>query len=401
MGQGGVVPQVRLISVNERLVMDLLLESGPLARPEIARRASLSKPATRDLVQRLLDRGLVVEAGAQDTGQRGPNAMSYAVRPELGHVAGVEMQPSHVRVAVADFTGATLAEVEQTVGDEPPADRVAAAVDAAARSAGLAGGADLASVVIATPGVVGPAGDLDFVSGHDDWAPGLGARLQQAVGAPVRLENDINLAAVAEHRVGAARAARSFALVRCDAGIGAGFVLDGRPLRGAHGYAGELGYVPLDGRQRNPEEGFQALVGRASLVELLGRMGGGADPEHTLAHPEGVVGEQFLAAVAERLSLVCLTVCAVLDPERIVLAGSVVAAGADRLTDEITRLLHERSPMRPSVVAASQGASAAVTGALLTALDDVRDAVLRVSVDPVAVRGVPVGGPRRGSRSPT
>ncbi|MFE7408021.1 ROK family protein [Isoptericola sp. NPDC057559] len=380
----------RGLSVNERLVVDLLLDHGPLARPAIARAAALSRPATGDLVQRLLDRGLLVTAGEAETVQRGPNAMTYEVRRDLAHVAGVEMQPTRVQVAVADVTGAVVAEVEAEHGSGDRAeDLVARVLGEASAQVGISTTA-LRSVVVGTPGVVTPAGDIDFVSGHADWGAGQLARLESAVGAPVRLENDVNLAALAEQRLGAGRESRSFALMRCDEGLGVGIVLDGELLRGAHGYAGEVGYVPWGRPYGRPEAGFQSLVARARLADLLATHDVlDATPEEMLAdpsrHPD--VNATYLAEVAERFALLCLTVCAVLDPERLVLSGTVAAAGGERLTDAIAGNLHDMSPMRPAVSVTALGAGAVVAGAVTTALALAREELFGVP-DRVPVLGV-------------
>jgi predicted NBD/HSP70 family sugar kinase len=379
--QQELAAQHRGLSVNERLVVDLLLDQGPMARPSIARAVALSRPAAGDLVQRLLDRGLVVPAGEAETTQRGPNAMTYEVRRDLAYVAGVEMQPSHVRVAVADVSGAVVAEVDAPLGDDG---RAAALVSRAlADVAGQVGipSTALRGVVVGTPGVVAPAGDIDFVSGHDDWGAGQRARLEAAVGAPVSLENDVNLAALAEQRFGAGRDSRSLALIRCDEGLGVGIVLDGELLRGAHGYAGELGYVPVGRPYGRPERGFQSLVARARLVELLETYGiADAAPEQMLADPSvhADVNGAYLAEVAERFAMLCLAVCAVLDPERLVLSGTVATAGGERLMAEIAGNLHDMSPMRPTVTITALGADAVVAGAVATALTTVREELFGV-----------------------
>lgn len=375
-------PRRRGLSVNEHLVTGLLLDHGPLTRPDIAKAASLSRPATGDLVQRLLDRELVVEAGERETGQRGPNAMTYAIRPELAHVAGVEMQPSHVHVAVADVTGRLLAETDEPTRAGDRADTmVARALRGVTDRIGIAT-RELHGVVIGTPGVVTPGGDIDFVSGHADWGAGHRTRLETAIGVPVRLENDVNLAALAEQHLGAGRHARSFVLLHCNEGVGAGIVVDGVLLRGAHGYAGELGYVPLRPHYGRPEEGFQSLVARASLAVLLVSMGvTDTTPEEMLADPErhADVNEAFLVEVARRFALPCLAVCAVVDPDRLILSGTVAAAGGERLTDAITANLHDMSPMRPSVAVAQLGSGVVVAGALATALRTARDEIFGVS----------------------
>lgn len=243
-------------------------------------------------------------------GGPGPNAQLYQVNPAAGYVAGLDVTNSHVRVAVADISGTTLSEhVVPTKGWQAAATvpRVAAAVAEAVRAAGLAEDA-LHTVVIGVGGAPDPVtGKLRYASHLPGWhAPRLVEGLAEAIGAPVTIENDVNLAAVAEQSSGAAGGFEDFVLLWAGEGTGAAIVIAGRLHRGFTGGAGEVGYMPVPGspvrdvRRRN-SGGFQELVG-APAVRALAKEHGIAAPTaeeavaRALATPGA--GDAFLAELA-------------------------------------------------------------------------------------------------------
>ncbi|MCF4121295.1 ROK family transcriptional regulator [Antribacter sp. KLBMP9083] len=368
---------MKALSANELGVIELLLTHRSLSRSDLAATTGLSKPATNDLIARLVEGGLVVEAGEVGTLRRGPNAMHFRAATEIAVVAGVVMQPTHVSAVVADLAGDPLGEVDVPRRGEDPAAHVATAVRAAAVEAGY-GSADLWQVVVGTPGVVTPDGDLDFVSEHPDWRTGQRDRLTAALRCPVYLENDVNLAALAEARTGSARDAASFTLLSLDEGLGAATVLDGVLLRGAHGYAGELGLAPAGFGEApigTPDAGLHSKVGRRALQELLDDHGlPGRTPEQVLAGDDPA-GAGFRSEVARRVAVVVATVCTLLDPELVVLTGSVGIAGGERLAHAAETLIRDASQLRPRIVPTGIGAGAGLSGALAQAVDNARDHV--------------------------
>lgn len=366
----------RQLSANERAVVDLLLAAGTSSRADLAAATGLSKPATNELVARLVDAQLVAEAGEVTTARRGPNAMHYRVVPDLAFTAGVEMQPTHVRAAVADVTGRTRAEVDVPHRDEEPAALVAAAVHRAAREADL-GTDDLTSVVVGTPGVVTPEGDVHFVQGHPGWRAGQRQRLAQHLGCPVTLENDVNLAAIAEAAQGEGRGAASFTLLRLDEGLGAATVLGGQLLRGAHGWAGELGLTPVGpavGDLGTPETGFQGFTGEAALAALLTAHGSAPDVAAALAGHDPAT-HWFRAEAARRVAVIVAVVCTLIDPERVLLTGRLARAGGARLAHDVQECVAAASPLRPHVAPAALDDGAVVLGALALGVAAAQDLV--------------------------
>ncbi|MEU8922336.1 ROK family transcriptional regulator [Kitasatospora sp. NPDC048545] len=376
-----------LRAINDRAALELLLENGPLSRTQIGALTGLSKPTASQLLARLEAAGLVLPVGTT-AGGPGPNAQLYQVNPAAGYVAGLDVTNSGIRVAVADITGTTLAEHTVTTKGVPAAETVAtvaAAVAGAVRTAGITG-TGLRAVAIGLGGAPDPVtGKLRYASHLPGWhSPRLVEELSEAIGAPVSIENDVNLAAVAEQASGAAAGFEDFVLLWAEAGVGAAIVIAGRLHRGFTGGAGEVGYMPVpdspvewDSRRRN-FGGYQALVGAPAVRALAREHGLGAPTAEesivrALATPGA--GDAFLAELAGRLAVGLTVIVAVVDPQLVVLSGAVPSAGGERLRALVEDELAKLSIARPEVRSSALPDSPVLLGALQRALSDAREAV--------------------------
>ncbi len=267
-----------LRELNDRAALELLLTGGPMTRAQLGEHTGLSKVTAAQLLARLQDRGLVQVAG--EAGGRGPNAALYAVVPGTAYVAGLHVEQDAVSAGVADVTGEVVTEVSvDPNGTGNPVELVRGAVATACDAAGISPDA-LRSFVIGTPGVLDPrTGDPRLAVNLPAWHQGVLAALRSDLGKPVTIENDVNLAAMAERSAGAAAGQDDFVLVWIGVGLGLATVLDGRLHRGAAGAAGEIGYLPVPGVPlpedvTHPETGaFQSLVGAQALRPLAASYG--------------------------------------------------------------------------------------------------------------------------------
>lgn len=390
-GQGGQgtpgTPRV-LRAMNDRAALDLLVSQGPLTRTQIGELTGLSKPTASQLLGRLEAAGLVRTTG-NVTGRPGPNAQLYEVAPDAAYVAALAVDQCGITAAVADVTGRVLGEerVGTDAVDEGTPDRtarlVAAAVDGALAKAGLER-ERLHGVVIGTPGALDPqTGVLRYAPHLPGWqSRTLREELAGVLGVPIVIENDVNLAAVAEQHDGAAQDFDDFVLVWADEGVGAAIVLGGQLLRGATGGAGEIGYMPLpdaplarggDRSAARPDAGggFQRLVGAPSVVELAREYG----VRDARTVEEALADDRVRAEVARRLATGLAAVVAVVDPRLVVLSGEVAQAGGEPLRElvegEFTGLALPRPELRLSNVVGNP----ILTGALRTALAEARNTV--------------------------
>ncbi|MBB5964621.1 ROK family transcriptional regulator [Planomonospora venezuelensis] len=383
------VPRL-LREINDRAALELLLASGPLTRGQIGELTGLSKVTASQTLARLEERGLVEVAGEQ-AGGRGPNAALYGVVSSSAYVAGLDVGPEFVTTAVADIRGRIVAEA--TVAPDEHDDPVAVvhnAVVKACRSAKVAL-SKLRAVVIGTPGVVDPrTGDVRFSFDLPGWHEGIHEALARDLRRDVKIENDVNLVAVAERTLGAARDADDFVLLWVGRGIGLGVVLGGRLHRGRSGSAGEIGYLPVPGvplagdvravpgRLPSLAGGLQSLVSAEAVTELAASYGfaGRSAAEYVAAAVEaGERGRPLLDDIAGRLALGVASVCVVLDPGLVVLAGEVSQAGGSMLTGRIEEAVARICPVRPQVVASEVDGNPVLRGAVLAALEQAREEI--------------------------
>jgi predicted NBD/HSP70 family sugar kinase len=220
--------------------------------------------------------------------------------------------------------------------------------------------------------------------------PGLVADLADRIGTDVEVDNDVNLAAVAERRHGNAANVDSFAVLWLGEGLGLAIDLGGRLLRGARGGAGEIGYMPLFDPSRSsaapgatPPSDLQDLIGGDAVLALAVRYGhDGRTPERAVA---AAVGDPaFLAALADRVAVGLAPVVAVLDPQLVVLAGPVAKAGGVALRDAVVAAMRRVAPLETTVEVTTVDDDPVLLGGLDAGLAAVRGRLLATLQRPAA-----------------
>ncbi|BAC74612.1 transcriptional regulator [Streptomyces avermitilis] len=378
-------------AINDRLALRLLQQEGPLTAGQLKQLTGLSRPTVADLVERLTAAGLIAVVGESGEQRRGPNARLYGIVADRAHLAALDVRTEGVSVVVSDLLGAELARASVPIADDtgtgPAVEQAVALVERAAKEAGAE---RLHTVGIGAPGLIDPAtGELRDSSGLPEWHRRLVAALQERLPARVTVENETNLAALAEQREGAARDRDTFVLLWLGHGTGAAVVLDGRLRRGASGGTGEIGFLPVPGTGALPsatdcEGGFHSLAGSAAIARLAREHGlVAAGPAHepqaaalvraAAATPSSPRSARFLDVLADRLAIGAAAVVAVLDPGCVVLAGEVGQAGGDVLAARVEERLVRMSPLPAEVRASTLGGDAVLRGALLTARDGAQD----------------------------
>ena len=359
--------------LNAQAVLDVLLAADECDGTELMAATGLSRPTVHGVCDDLIVQGLAVErpirAAALARPGRPPRV--YALRSAAAHVVGVDMGEATVRVAVADLRGRILAETALPFADRrmPAPARLATlrnAVALALREAAVAAD-DVRSVVLGVPAPVTAAG---YAVAADTYLPGLAAvdlrgTLRPVLDAPVTVENDANLAVLAERWVGVAAGHDDAVLVLAGERLGAGLCLGGRLVRGHAGGAGEMGFL-----------GLVSGVGDPTGVGRLLRHWTGQPAQDVFARARR--GESAaldeLDRVAGRVGRALAVLAMVLDPEVVVLGGGVADAGAvlmDPLRRAYAATLHER-PLRatPALLASTLADRGSLLGAVRVALDE-------------------------------
>lgn len=283
-------------------------------------------------------------------------------------VVGIDLGGTQLRVAVADDRGRLRTVVreptEASRGRQHVIDRIVAAVADALDRDGTTP-PRVRALGIGLPGPVDPAAGLVISPAN---LPGfhnvpLNRILTRATGIPSFLHHDAHLAALGEHRRGAARGASELIYVTVSTGIGAGLILGGELYAGAHGIAGEVGHIVVQ------PDGPRCTCGNRGCLEAIAsgtgiaRAAREAAPEtpgsalHGLEHPHAEdvaraarAGDELANAILDNagiyLGLAMGTLVNLFNPQLIVLGGSVIKAGNLLL-----------KPMRRSMTASSWAAS--------------------------------------------
>jgi len=355
-----------LRDLNERTVLETIRAGSPISRAEISRRSGISKPTVSLALQSLLQAELVRETAERPDGP-GYGAVYFEPVAEAAVVLGLDLGARFVRGSVCDLAGSVRArqDVELTVAE------VAGAVEAIERlrtSLLDASGLDperVDGVVVGVPGVVetgtGVLRLAENVAGLEGRA--FADELRSALGFPVTLENDINLAALGEQWQGVARGVDDFVFLSVGTGMGAGLVLGGELHRGRNGAAGEIDFV-FTGLDENVDPS-----GPQVLELAAGFAGARADARAVFgsAREGDERARAVVAEVARRIALHVATIASVADVELVVLGGGIGANG-DLLLDPVGGLLADWLPFPPRVEASTLGEAAVLTGALAIGL---------------------------------
>jgi predicted NBD/HSP70 family sugar kinase len=405
-----------LRQINAAAVLRAVRDHSPARVADLMNATGLSRPAVTRAVSELRDAGLIADVDESAQPAMGRPAQWVRFRAEVGHVVGIDVGSRKVLAMVADVSGRVVASQQVAIGERGSGGRMLTslrnAIAGALADAGLTAD-DVWAIVVGAPGIVDDrSGEVLLAPSIPGWAhlPVL-AELRKVVSCPVLIENDVNLAVLAERWCGAAPGSDSLVFVHWGVRIGAGVIIDGKPYRGANGAAGEIGFAdlfsPLDTEldvASGDEAGvtqdvvaavgpFERLVGAQAILHLasakISSFGqpGLADDPHAAASEEAVValfaaaddGDQAALEIVDRIAArfarglaVLLTV---LDPREVIIGGGVSRAG-DTLLTAIERHLRPRALTWPRLALSDLGGDAVALGAVRRALDHVEDRLL-------------------------
>ena len=344
-----------LRQINSAHVLAALRGAGPLSLSDLAGRTGLSRPTIGQVVEQLHAAGLLayVAPGRDGHVRSGRPARLVRFRSEAAYVVGIDIGRHKAHVTVADLAGNVVARHHRpTSGANSSKDLLAAmrmAVRQALAEAGIGRG-DVVSVAAGTPGLVDwPRGAVMLAPGLPGWRIELARELRRSFRCPVQVENDANLAALAERRHGLARDAHTVVFVLWGERVGAGVLIGDKLHRGASNAAGEIGFLALDsGTTAEPDAlgrgPFERLVvadaiiaaGRSAaarhggmLSELQASGPGRLDAEavFTAAAHGDTAAMEAVYTIAARFARGLAPVLLTLDPDLVVIGAGVSRAG--------------------------------------------------------------------------
>jgi predicted NBD/HSP70 family sugar kinase len=386
--------QLRRVNMD-RVLAATMGRPGPLTRAELTTATGLSAPTVGSLAGELMKLGLLSELGrGPSTGGRRPRALQF--NASYGFVAGVVLEARTTRLALADLAGTTLAVTEaatpQDDGPERLLEWMSGLIQDLFTKAGPPGGRLLA-VTAGLPGAVDRERGtvVGLMPGFRSWENlGVGASLSRLLGAPIVVENDVNLAVLGEHWRGAAQGHDTCAFISLDVGIGAGILIGGELHRGHHSLAGEVAVMCMASEYVTRDFGtrgcLETLVGLDAIVRRW-RADAAVDPRRGAAEllqtarggdPQAL---RVLAEAATLIGMAASHVSLVIDPSLVVLGGPLVGTGGP-LLERVRTVVSRVIPRPPNVVCSALGEQAMLAGSLLVATQEARGRLRRRVRDP-------------------
>lgn len=339
------------LSTTDKLVVQTLLQDGPTTRSGLQQQLGFSRPTISSAVTRLVDRGLLEEAGlaAYGAGRNGRPQVLLRPRSTIGAALGIELGRARVAVTVAALDGTVLAQKLTTFEAGPSLPHrlgVALRSVRALISSGTITADSIVGTGLAISGRHLPADDDPETTGGDPAGFPL-ERLRRLIPAPVLWDNNTRLAALRHLREAPASATTGLLYVVLSDGISAGLIDGTEIFRGGHGAAGELGHLCVDPAGPACWCGsrgcLEALIGMGSILQRAAEQGlEVADPSELAAL--AATGDQraceLVTWAGTLLGVALASTTMLIDPRRIILSGQMAQLGTllhEAALQELTR----------------------------------------------------------------
>jgi glucokinase len=372
--------------VNEFLVLDAIRLAGETTRPELATRLQLSPASVSRIVRRLLAQQLVTEEPGPSAGL-GRNRDLLRFNRRSGAVIAVDLGGTKCHGAVADLAGDILDEdIRPAFAGGSPAQSLLECIGAL-RQAAAGEGLTIQTVSVGIPAVINPDTGLVDAGPNVHWHGfDLNGLLSRELSEPFTVENDVNLAGLGEAWRGSGTDSGCFVTLSLGTGVGAAIVLDGQVVRGRHNAAGEIGFMVTGRGQLRGPAGLEGLISGAALSSRAQELAR-ARPERTSLDPDMITPARLFEAAAagdqvartvikelvDQVAITVLAITALVDPDRVILGGSIGRALAPYLA-QIGALVRKAAYRAPDLLISTLGSNATVTGAIAAALALHRDA---------------------------
>ncbi|WP_040226852.1 ROK family transcriptional regulator [Bhargavaea cecembensis] len=303
--------QAMVKTINKSIVLDLIIQNGPISRADISKETGLNRATVSTMVAELIEDSFVFEIGeGKSSGGRKPVMLYFNER--AGFAVGIDLGVNYLLGVLTDLNGAVVEEISVPLSDREE-ERVMEELEVMVRK--LIGRAPespygVVGIGVGVPGIVDREGKILF-------APNLGwrdvelkPRLERTFGVPVQIINEANAGANGECLYGAGKLAADQVYISIGIGIGAGIIIDGQLYSGKTGIAGEVGHMTIQAtgeRCRCGNYGCWELY--ASEKALLGEVGEGESGVSGVSDSAGdgaggVPGERVAAEEGDRLEAI-------------------------------------------------------------------------------------------------
>jgi predicted NBD/HSP70 family sugar kinase len=371
--------------MNRAAVINLVRQEDVISPTLIAAKLNVSMPTVMRVLEDLIEEDLVEYSGfGESTGGRRPAQVKF--KGSSYAVLGIDLGGQQWFGAVSDLSGRIQAEMYAEADDrdgDTNLERLICLIEDLLRRPRPAH-QEIRGIGVGVPSIV------RFPEGHVEWARKLHWRdlalkkiLTERFGTLTLVENNVNLAAVGEWGFGAGQGIDCLVCLVVGSGTGAGVMINGSLFRGHSNSAGEIGWLlhneslcgrkfPRLGKPEELRDGPGIRAGSFRTLEMLDKryaerkldLNGLVDPSIVAKNPS----LRFLDEMLDYLTLALASICTVLNPATLILAGDI-AANARLLTDCLRERLHDKVPQVPNIVISQLGHRAVAFGAITMVLD--------------------------------
>lgn len=334
-------------------ILGLIRRGDATTRQELVRRSGLSRAAVSERIELLLNRGLI-RPNSETVSSGGRPATSFAFNPKLGVILAADLGASHSRLAATDLAGTVLAErsADLAIGAGP--DLVLDWVEIAFAEMLVQEGRDTSDVWGVGVGLPGPVDyergmtvNPPIMPGWDGYA--VADRLTAHFGAPVLVDNDVNVMAIGEHWAHWPDV-EHLLFVKVGTGIGSGIIASGVIHRGEDGAAGDIGHIHISGHDhvvcRCGNSGcLEAVAGGGAVAHQLRQLGFDAADGRAavaLAAAGNVDAVQLIRQSGRLLGEALASVVNFFNPRLIVIGGDLARA-EQQLFAGLREVIYKRS----------------------------------------------------------
>ena len=363
----------RAADYNQRIVLQAIRVAEETTRAELATITGLTAPTIANITKRLLDLGLIAEAGRR-FGLRGQPALRLRVNPDGCFSIGINIDRDHYTIVTLDLVGHVRTRAVKEISFSMPEHVLSCLRDEAEtiRASGAIDEKRLIGVGVALPDDLGSVALPHRPTGYEVWNHlDVAGLVREVLPLPVHIDNDAAAAAIGEAQFGSGLTQQSFFYVLISAGLGGGVVIDGSYARGANSRSGEIGFMP-DPTAGIPGATVQDTVSLSALLARLEKAGELVDNLDNLSENMPVVC-QWLDDAARSLTEPLVAVNCLINPAAVLIGGRLPAPLIDALIERLkAALANTPAPaIAPVMRAATSSDAPAIGAAILPFLDRV------------------------------
>lgn len=381
-------------SLNGIELLNLIGEHGPISRASLAKLSRLSKPTVSSQVEALIRQGWVIELGPGESGAKGgkkPQLVKF--NADAGRIFAAEIDPVRIRVAAADLEGHIRTRAERPLGPDLGSElTLAVLTDTLRELIQRECSEDVQRVVsIAAPGRVDAQQGIVLEAGNlFNWTSvPVREHLERALGIPVFVDNNVNMATLGEIHFGVAKGRKDVVLVRLDTGIGSGVVIRGKLLHGSHWAAGEIAHMILDLSRAVDDwhvRGYlESMVGSDRILararELHAESTGSALEFLRDARQRSNGQKRLYQEIVMHLGIAVANLACSYDPSLVVLQGELFSAIADEVRATVGRTI----PWGTEIAVSEIAEEAVLLGTVVSARAHAYERIARLFIEPEAV----------------